>query len=490
MKKRILGILILMESNILLLTAVVSLLCGEDDWKVFFLTAGISIFLGILLRWIGSKDGHSRLTRADSFIIVSLSWIIFSVIGSIPFLLISRMDMASAFFETMSGFTTTGATVIADIDGISCTLKFWRSITQWMGGLGIVVFSFALIPVYEMKSNSIFSAEATGIGLDKLRPKIGSTARRLLLIYIILTIACGLLYWMGPMDGFDSLCHSMTTIATGGFSTHTASIGYYHSPYIEYVCSIFMLLASINFTLYYYISIRKTDVFLRNHEMHFFLKTVLCAVVLFCLLFLFTTGNVEAFGKFPDGIEDTFRTSLFHVSTCVTSSGFSAGKFDHVAWGAPFWMPTILLMAVGGCAGSTAGGIKMVRILICFKNISNEFRLLVHPRAVVAIRMGGGLIEEARIRKTLTFLFIYTTLVALSVIILTLFGNDINTAIGSSVSMLSNTGPATGNAGPASNFAFMPPGCKWFMSLYMLIGRLEIFTFLLLFLPSFWKQKN
>ena len=227
------------------------------------------------------------MRRADNFLIVSLSWIIFSIVGMVPFLSLTDMDLASAFFETMSGFTTTGATCINEIDVLPKGLLFWRAITQWIGGLGIIVFSFALIPAYEMKNTNLYSAEVTGLGLDKLRPKIGATARRVLLIYLVLTSSCAFCYWLGPMSLYDAVCHAFTTIATGGFSTHSQSIAYFHSSYVEYVASLFMLVSSINFSLYYYMSIRRSHVLFKNEEVRVFLSYIGGAVVGFMLLFYF-----------------------------------------------------------------------------------------------------------------------------------------------------------------------------------------------------------
>lgn len=479
-----------MESNFLLLSTLIALIYKEEDWKIFLCVTFISFVLGFSLKLWGKKSKNVRMSRADSFLIVSLSWILFSIIGCIPFIWLLKMDVASAFFETMSGFTTTGATVLSDIDSISHTLKFWRSVSQWMGGLGIVVFSLALIPVYEIKNSNIYSAEVTGIGLDKLQPKIASTARTMLFIYLLLTIICAVLYYIGPMNIFDAVCHSMTTVATGGFSTHSASIGYFHSSYIEYVCIIFMVLSSINFSLYYYVSMRKVSLLFKNEEARFFLCIIGFFFLLFCFIFEFSVHNLDYLKKFPSGIEETFRTALFHVVTIVTSSGFAAQKFDYVIWGAPYWMPTILLMALGGCAGSTAGGIKVVRFLICIKSILNEFKLQIHPRAVLGVKINGQMISNERVRKTLGFIFLYIMLVAIGMTILNFIGCDTDTAFGSCISMLSNIGPSTGMTGPASNYSIIPSGGKWLMSSYMLIGRLEIYTVLFLLLPNYWKEKN
>ena len=490
MKKGILGMLIITESFFLLLSMVVAIFFNEDTWPCFLLTALGTIALGASCVFVSRRGEHKRMRRADNFLVVALSWIVFSVIGMVPYLWLTDMNLSSAFFETMSGFTTTGATCIENIDPLPRSLLFWRAITQWIGGLGIVVFSFALIPVYEMKSSSIYSAEVTGLGLDKLRPKIGATARRVLLIYLVLTSACAFLYWLGPMNVYDAVCHSFTTIATGGFSTHSASIAYFHSSYVEYVACFFMLISSINFSLYYYMSIRRSRVLFQNEEVRVFCGYILAAVIGFMLLFYFAPVPESALAKVPEGIEETFRSALFHVSTVATSTGFSAEKFDFVAWGGSFWMPTLVLMAIGACAGSTAGGIKLIRIIICIKSAFNELIKMLHPRAVLGVRVGKQIVPDSKVRQAQTFIFVYFFLVVIATIFHSLLGNDTDTAFGSSISMLSNLGPATGAVGPASTFAAVPDASKWLMSAYMLIGRLEIFTVLFLLMPNYWKDRK
>ena len=490
MKKGILGILIIMESFFLLLSMAVAIFYGEKGWLCFLLTALGTIALGSFCIFLSRKGDSRRMRRADNFLIVALSWIVFSVVGMVPFLWLTDMNVSSAFFETMSGFTTTGATCIQEIDSLPKALLFWRAITQWIGGLGIVVFSFALIPVYEMKSSNIYSAEVTGLGLDKLRPKIGATARRVLLIYLILTGGCAFLYWLGPMGLYDAVCHSFTTIATGGFSTHTQSIAYFHSSYIEYVASLFMIVSSINFSLYYYMSIGRSRVLFTNEEVRMFLGYIAVAIVVFMLLFYFAPVPESAQDLLPKGFEETFRSALFHVSTVATSTGFSAQKFDYVAWGASFWMPTVVIMAIGACAGSTAGGIKVIRIIICAKSAFNELVQMLHPRAVLGVRVGKQIVPDQKVRQALTFIFIYILLVVIAMTCYSLLGADVDTALGSSISMLSNVGPATGATGPASTFANVPASGKWLMSAYMLIGRLEIFTVLFLLMPNYWKDRK
>ena len=482
--------LIIMEGFFLLLSMVVALLNGEEAWVSFLLTALGTIAVGALCVFISRRGEQKRMRRADNFLIVSLSWIIFSIVGMVPYLCQTDMDVASAFFETMSGFTTTGATCINEIDVLPKSLLFWRALTQWIGGLGIVVFSFALIPVYEMKNSNIYSAEVTGLGLDKLRPKIGATARRVLLIYLILTSACAFCYWIGPMNLYDAVCHAFTTIATGGFSTHSESIAYFHSSYIEYVASLFMVVSSINFSLYYYMTIRRNRVLFQNEEVRVFLSYISIAVVIFMLLFYFAPVPESAEDLLPKGFEETFRSALFHVSSVATSTGFSAQKFDYVAWGASFWMPTVVIMAIGSCAGSTAGGIKVIRIIICAKSAFNELIQMLHPRAVLGVRVNKQIVPDHKVRQALIFVFIYFLLVVIAMTCYSLLGADVDTALGSSISMLSNVGPATGATGPASTFANVPALGKWLMSAYMLIGRLEIFTVLFLLMPNYWKDRK
>ena len=464
---------------------------GETDWKAFALTTGITFVAGAVL----TAYGHTRmgrkeqqLSRGGSFIIVGLTWVVFSVFGMLPFIFYKGLDVdfASAYFETMSGFTTMGATIIPDIEAMPHGILLWRSLMQWMGGLGIVVFSFALLPVRDMKNSTMFIAEMSGLTINRLQPKIGATSRRLLLIYIVLTIACILMYWVGPMNLFDALCYSFSTIATGGFGTHTANIGYFHSAYIEYVCAAFMLISSINFGLYYYISIWRGRECLKNEEVRGFLLTVTGLVAVFCLLFRFTMfdGSVAV----PHTGEEIFRSSLFHVATIISSSGFQSGIFDYVGWGTAFWMPTILMMILGGCTVSTAGGMKMMRVLIYMKYALREFRTHLHPHAVIAIKFNGRVIADRHIRRVMSYLVIYVFLLIVGCALMTMFmGFDLTDAFGAVVSSLGNTGPALGSLGPANNFVAVPTAGKWLLSFLMLVGRLEIFTVLFLFMPKAWR---
>lgn len=453
-----------------------------------FVIGGITLSIGKWKARHASEDQSKYFSRADSFMVVTLTWVLFSLIGMIPYMMLAGMSIEDAMFEAMSGFTTTGASVISDIDGLSHGLKFWRCITQWMGGLGIVVFTFALVPTGEMRNNKIFSAETSGIGMDKLSPKIATTARRLMMIYLVLTIVCALFYYAGPMNAFDAICHSFTTTATGGFSTRTASIAYYNSPYIEYVAAVFMFLSSLNFGMFYYAIIRRWDIIRSNEELNAFVKIVLTAVVVFVLLFNFASHASESLHTLPMGLEEQFRSALFHVTSIISSTGYAAMKFDYVSWGDVYLIPTIMLMIIGSCAGSTAGGIKVVRFVVALKAIRNEFIKQLHPRAVLSVSLGGRVMENERVRRTLCYFVIYAIMIMLAISVMTLLGMDFTTAFGSSISALSNIGPGAGLTGPASNYSMVHPAIKWLMSFYMLVGRLEIYTVLFLFMPSFYKK--
>ncbi len=485
----------MMEGAFLLLSVLVSLHYkfteGEDDWLPLAATAALCLAIGAFSRFaIKPRKESARLTRADSFMVVTLSWVVFTLLGMIPFIWVLGIDPASALFETMSGFTTTGATVLSGLDNMPHGLLFWRCLTHWMGGLGIVVFSFALLPTYDLKNSNVFSAEVTGIGLDKLRPKIGSTARRLLVIYLFLTLACMAAYWAGPMNLFDAACHAMSTIATGGFSTHDKSMAFFGSSYLEYISVVFMLAASVNFSLYYYASIRRARVMWRNEELRTFLGIWIFAVATYVALFMWAPVPESALGTLPDQGEAQLRTALFHTTSMMTSTGFQGQYFDYVAWGDSFWMPTVVIMGIGACAGSTAGGIKVIRILICSKSVLKEFVMQLHPHAIRSIKVSGMVIPDERVRRTLAFIFLYLLMVVAGMVVFSILGLDVDTSIGSCVSMLSNVGPGTGLVGPANNFSHVHWFSKLLMCFYMLVGRLEIYTVLFLFMPSFWRERS
>ncbi len=380
MKSKLFGVLLLIEAAALLLTSAVALhyqrVVGETDARCFLLTAALTGAVGLLLYYIGNMSKRGTLQIRDTFMVVALSWVLFSLFGMLPFLMYGTVDnVTDAFFETMSGFSTTGATILNNIDSQPHGILFWRSITQWMGGLGVVVFTLAFLPSVAKGSKkvSLFAAEAPGLSVEKLAPTMGATSRLLWIIYIALTLLCAIMYYLGPMNKFDALCHAFTTIATGGFSTHQASIGYFQSNYIEYICVLFMLLSGINFAMYHFLFNRRFDVIRRNEELRWYLVAIVGFTLLFFMRFYFAPHfdlmTEEQLASHPHTRPDRLRTSLFHVVALLSNTGFQGSNYDYDTWGRLFLIPTVVLMIVGGCAGSTSGGIKMVRVIVLFKYI-------------------------------------------------------------------------------------------------------------------------
>jgi Trk-type K+ transport systems, membrane components len=499
MKSKIFGILLLFETLFLLMTALVALYynktCGETDLNSFLITAGITGSVGLLLYVIGRKN-KKALEIKDSYLIVSFTWVLFSIFGMLPFLIYGTVDnVTDAFFETMSGFTTTGSTVLNNIDEQPHGILFWRSIIQWLGGLGIIVFALAFMPsvIRGSKKRMFFGAESSGLNVEKLQPKMQGTALNLWIIYIVLTLLCTVSYWIGPMSLYDAVCHAFTTIATGGFSTHQQSIGYFHSNYIEYVCSIFMLLSGVNFAMYYFASVRKFNLIRKNEETRTFLIIVFILVILFSLLFyiapnLKTTTEAQI-NSYPKGANDIIRTSLFHVSTIISSTGYQAVNFDYDIWGLYFLIPTLFMMVSGSCAGSTSGGIKIIRLLVISKYIKNVFREFSHPTALFSVKVSGQSLEQSTVMRVCVFMALYFILLAVTSVALTLTGLSFQDSFYAFVTCMGNCGPGANLTGPSYSFSELPVTAKWILSFTMLLGRLEIFTVFILFTKSFWKAQ-
>lgn len=492
------GRLLLLESLFMAMATCVSVYylwtMGEDCVMALAVpTLGCGL-LGAVLQLNWGRKVIPSVTQREGFLIVSLMWLVFSIFGMQPYLLYGTCTNAcDAFLETMSGFTTTGCTVLNDIDAQPHGILLWRSLTQWIGGLGIVVFSLALLPQIEPGTVQMFSAEVTGMSVDKLRPKIQDTSRRLWIIYVGMTLICCLLYIVGGMSVFDGVCHSMTTLATGGFSTHQASIGWFHSAFIEYVCILFLFLASVNFSLYYMVQRGIFRQFWSNEELRWFVYIVAGATLVFFGLFyaenLRGGMSAEKLAAMPQGLEASFRSALFHVTTVISTTGYQSEYYDYVLWGRVFWIPTLFIMACGGCAGSTAGGFKILRLVILIKNLGAVVRMSVQSRSFGSVMLDGHPLRPEFLQRTLAFIFVFFLVSFACIIILMLEGIDMDTAIGTTISAIGNCGPGLGQTGPAFTWADLPDLSKWVLSLTMLIGRLEIFTFLLLFTPVFWQKK-
>ncbi len=499
MKSKLFGVLLLIETAALLLTAAVALhyqrVAGETDAQCFLLTAGLTGAVGFLLYNIG-RTSRDTLQIKDSFLVVALSWVLFSAFGMLPFLMYGTVDnVTDAFFETMSGFSTTGATILDNIDIQPHGILFWRSLMQWMGGLGIVVFTLAFIPMVAKgsKKMSLFAAEAPGLSVEKLAPTIQATSRLLWMIYIALTLLCAIAYYIGPMNRFDAVCHALTTIATGGFSTHQASIGYFQSTYIEYVCIFFMILSGINFAMYHFLFNRRFDVIRKSEELRWYLLAILGFTLLFMVRFYlaprFNITTEEQLASHPQTQADRIRTSLFHVVALLSNTGFQGSNYDYDLWGRIFLIPTVIMMITGGCAGSTSGGSKMVRVIVLFKYIKKTVYELIHSSSVYTIKISGQSVDDLSVRRVVSFFSLLILLFMGNVVLLTASGMNLEDGAISFLTCFSNFGPGSGITGPSGNFDQIPNFAKWLLSFDMLVGRLEIFTILLLFSRSFWQAK-
>jgi len=469
--------------------------CGDTDWVAFLVTTLITLTVG-LVTTLSARHHNTSLNNREGFLVVALAWVFFSLFGMLPYLMVGTCtSVADAFLETMAGFTTTGCSVLNDIDAQPHGILFWRCLTQWLGGLGIVVFSLSMLPMLGIGLTTMYHAEVSGLGFEKLRPKISATARRLWLIYLAFSALCCFSFWLCGMSVFDAVCHTFSTMASGGFSTHQASIGYFQSPAIEYVCAIFMIITTCNYSLYYMAGIGKFKHFWRNEEFRVFMFVILGSTLLFMFLdgisrwdgFVLIEPEQEA--ALGDGsLATSFRTMFFHTATIISSSGFQAQYFDYQLWGPVFWVPTLVLMVMGGSTCSTAGGLKVVRFIVLFKNARNEFMHQIAPRAYTAVRINGHTIANELVYRVMALILTYIILLVISIFFLQLLGLSFDTAIGTAISAFGNTGPALGSTGPAFNWADIPDVGKWYLSLCMLIGRLEIFTVVLLFTPMFWKR--
>ena len=473
----VMGLLLVIEAVFLAISAIVSLIYGQDDLYSLLITSGICLIIGITLRLL-TNNAEKNIGKREGYIIVSLVWVVFSFFGALPFVIHGAIpSYTDAFFETISGFTTTGASILNDIESVPNGLLFWRSLTQWLGGMGIIVLSIAILPIFGIGGMQLFVAEVPGPTPDKLHPRIKETAKRLWGIYILFTLAETILLKIGGMTWFDAINHSFTTMATGGYSTKQASIAHFNSPFIHYVITIFMFLAGTNFTLSYFALHLKFDKVFKYEEFRYYLGFIL----FFTFSITFVLWYYEGFG-----LEKSFRDSAFQVVSIIPTTGFATA--DYLQW-LPFVVVMIFaLMFFGGSAGSTGGSVKIVRITLLLKNSYQELKRIIHPNAVIPVRMNGKGVAPQIISNILAFVVIYMLITIMSTAVISSFGYDLETSIGAVAATLGNIGPGIGQVGPVENYAHIPAFGKWFLSFLMLIGRLELFTVLILFSPAFWKK--
>lgn len=485
---KILGFLLYIEAGLMMLCQVVCWIYHEGV-LAFALPIGIALVLGTTGVLLGRNAGK-KMGRKDGYIVVSTVWIIFTLIGMTPFLLDGHVpDVASAFFETMSGFTSTGATIIDNLDSMPKGLLFWRSLTQWIGGIGIVFFTIAILPAFGVGEVKLFAAESTGPLHNKVHPRISVTARWIGGIYLMLTFFCILSLFVCGMPFFDAINYAMCTTATGGYGTHSALLeDVYHSPSIEYVLIFFMFASGINYTLIYYTILKgKMKRFFGDAELKAYLIIVLGA----SLICAFTLALSDPLHD----VEQALRRSLFTVISLQTTTGLAT--VDYTLWPVQLMPILLFVMFAGACSGSTSGGFKCVRLSIIYRVLKNEFTRILHPRAVTPVRMNGSIMPHNIVQTLLGFVALFVCSLFLGAFILALSGvspNDIHPnfnyyeAFGIAMSSISNVGPGMGYYGPVHSWAILSPVAKYVCSFLMLIGRLEIFPIMILFTRSFWRR--
>lgn len=476
---KMLGSVFILETFFMLAAAAVSYVDKGDDLYPILLSCGILLAAGLLFYCIGFRANEYNAGKREGMLIVSLTWALLSFFGMLPFYIGGYLnDAASAYFETMSGLTTTGGTMFADVESLPRGILFWRSLMQWQGGVGVAVFAVALLPIFGGGASQMFDAETTGITHERFRPRITQVAKRLFGVYILLTLMLIGLLWAGPMNFFDSVCQAFATISTGGYSTKNSSVAFWASPYTEYIIMAFMFIGSLNMALLYFCVNGKPKKLLKDEESHWFLVIILGAVLITTVWLLYK--------GFATDVEVAFRQAGFQIISLMSSTGFATA--DYVAWGPFFWLLAITVMFIGGCAGSTAGGLKVGRFVILNKILSKQFLKQTHPNAIVPVRMNGAVVSAETMHRIMAFAFVYIALIMAGCLILMGYGVGFEESIGSTVSAISNVGPSLGKIGGFGNYSELPVVCKWTLSFLMMTGRLEVFTVLTILLPGFWKQ--
>lgn len=475
---RILCSMAFLETILLAMALAVGLFYGEAELSNFYWSLAISLATAVALH-IYSRDLTGRMTRREGYLSVAATWVMFTIIGSLPFILgCSTGRLSEAFFEAVSGFTTTGATALGNIDTLPHSILFWRSLMHFLGGLGIVFFTVAMLPTLGTGATKLFAAEATGVSVGKLHPRIKTTARYIWGIYISLLVACMLSLKIAGMGWFDAVNHAMSTVASGGFSTHQESIGFFHSPAIEYVLILFMFLSGVSFTVLYFLFIKHNFKYVfGDGELRTYIYILSGSTALITVCLFFDSGSDSS----------DFRNAFFHVVSMQTTTGFTTDNF--MAWPRLAWIILLVISVIGSCSGSTAGGVKCVRLMAALKILQNEFKRILHPKALLPVRIGQHTIAEDIIRTIFAFFTIYIILAIIGTMCYTIMGLPLLDAFGVTIALLGNIGPALGHTiGAVNPMGLLPDEGLWIGSFLMLAGRLEIFVFILPFFPKFWKN--
>jgi len=473
----VLGKILLMVS--IFMTTILPWIFHFHEHHVLFpvlISIAIPLFLGVLLINTTKSDA-SEIHAKEGYLLVTLTWLVIAIIGSLPYYISQTIpSFVDAFFESVSGFTTTGSSILTDIEALPKSILYWRSLTNWIGGMGIIVLVIAILPQMKMTAYQFFDMEASAVMNEKIRPRTPDIAKRLWMIYFLLTAVLVVLLMFGGVNFFESLCHAFGTIATGGFSTKNASIAGY-SAYVQYVITLFMLLSGVNFTLHYFVLNGNLKRVLKNTELKTYLSIIFLVGFTIAFILFFSTNST---------FEKAFRDAFFQVVSIITATGFST--VDYLQWKEIAWILLFALMFVGASVGSTGGGIKVIRHVLAFQYIRNHFRKLMHPNAVLPIRINGGIIMEEKVAPILSFIILYLVVFIFGSILMAAMGLDMESAFGSVITTMGGIGPGIGSVGPAGNFAHVPDLGKVLLSFLMIIGRLELYTFLIVFSPAYWKK--
>lgn len=478
---RMMGMLLLVLGCCLLPCLLVAFIFGETASSLGFLSAILPCFiLGIIL--IKSfRPSLIRLKARDGFLIVSLCWLVASLIGAVPFTVSGAIpSYVDAFFETCSGFSTTGSSILSEIESLPKSMLFWRSFTHWLGGMGIIVFAMALLPSLGVGGQLIASAETPGPTLDKISPRFSDTAKNLYLIYLLFTVIETVLLCLGGMNLYDALVHTFGTVGTGGFSNYNTSVAHFTSPYIHWVITIFMLLCGINFNLYFILARRGLHTMLKDAELRLYL-TIVFGVSALIIIDLLATGTY-------DNVSDSVRDTFFQVSSIITTTGYATADYD--VWPTFCKMLIFMLMLTGACSSSTGGGVKIIRILISLKLIRRGVSLKLHPNRIITVRLGNREVPQEVATNIANFVFFYIAVVFAGSLVISLNGFDLMTTFSSVLTCVGNIGPGFNLVGPTMNFSVFSDFSKVILSLLMIAGRLELFTFFMLFSPHYWNANK
>ncbi|MBL4593588.1 MAG: TrkH family potassium uptake protein [Flavobacteriales bacterium] len=471
----VVGSLIIISGALMSLSIPISLYYKSGDLNALILSSAITLLVGLALKFSTRHHKNDEIKKREGYLIVALGWISMTLVGTLPYVISGAIpDYTNAYFETISGLTTTGASILNDIESLPKGILFWRSMTQWIGGMGIIVLTIAILPLLGVGGMELFASESPGPTKDKIHPRIKETAKRLWFIYFSLTVLQCILLMFAGMDFYDAINHSLTTMSTGGFSTKQESIAYFDSPAIHYIIIFFMFIAGTNFTLLYFGFKFKFKKFWENDEFKWYVAAIitLCAVI---IPFIYNTN-----------FEESFRSVLFQVVSILTTTGYATTDFT--TWGPFITFIFFLLLFTGASAGSTSGGMKIVRIVLLMKNGFLEFKRKLHPNAIVPVNLNGHVVSSKIIYNLLAFVFFYLFMFVLGSIVMAFLGVDFMEAISAVATSLGNVGPGIGKLGPSGNFYNLPDAAKWVLAFLMLLGRLELFTIAILFTPYFWKR--